>query len=77
VVNRTRDGGASFQTLREGLPQSHCYDLVYRHGLDVAPDGAGLVMGSTSGGVWTSGDGGDRWQALAARLPPVYAVRFG
>jgi hypothetical protein len=77
VVNRTRDGGRSFQTLRDGLPQSHCYDLVYRHGLDVASDGVGLVMGSTSGGLWTSGDGGDSWQALAGRLPPIYAVRFG
>ena len=33
-------------------------------------------MGSTSGGVWTSDDGGDGWQALDARLPPVHAVTF-
>jgi hypothetical protein len=77
VVNRTTDGGKTFQTLRDGLPQAHCYDLVYRHGLDVSADGRGLVMGSTTGGLWTSADGGDSWQALPARLPPVYAVRFG
>jgi photosystem II stability/assembly factor-like uncharacterized protein len=77
AVNRTRDGGRNFETLREGLPQSHCYDLVYRHALDVAADGRSLLIGSTSGGVWTSNDAGERWQALPARLPPVYAVRFG
>jgi hypothetical protein len=39
VVNRTRDGGRSFETLRQGLPQQHAYDLVYRHGLAVGSDG--------------------------------------
>jgi photosystem II stability/assembly factor-like uncharacterized protein len=77
VVNRTRDGGRSFETLREGLPQRDCWDLVYRHGLDVAEDGRKLLMGSTTGGVWTSADGGESWAALDARLPPVAAVRIG
>ena len=30
VVDRTRDGGKTFQTLTQGLPQVHAYDLVYR-----------------------------------------------
>lgn len=77
VVNRTRDGGRSFETLREGLPQQHCHDLVYRHALDVAADGRSLAFGSTTGGVWTSADAGDHWHLLPARLPPVYALRFG
>jgi photosystem II stability/assembly factor-like uncharacterized protein len=77
VVNRTRDGGATFETLRAGLPQRDCYDLVYRHGLAVADDGTSLMMGSTTGGVWASDDAGDHWTALPARLPPVYALRFG
>jgi hypothetical protein len=77
AVNRTRDGGASFDTLRLGLPQHDCYDLVYRHSLAVADDGIKLLMGSTTGGVWASDDGGDHWVALPARLPPIYAVRFG
>jgi hypothetical protein len=77
VVNRTRDGGASFETLREGLPQQGCYDLVYRHGLAVADDGRTLLMGSTTGGLWSSADGGDRWQTVSQTLPPIYALRFG
>jgi hypothetical protein len=77
VVNRTRDGGRSFETLRQGLPQAGGYDLVYRHGLALAADGRTLLMGSTTGGLWGSGDGGDHWQAVALRLPPIYAVRIG
>ncbi len=77
AVNRTRDGGASFDTLRHGLPQQDCYDIVYRHGLDVAADGRTLLMGSTTGGLWTSFDGGDRWQTVSLNLPPIAALRFG
>jgi photosystem II stability/assembly factor-like uncharacterized protein len=77
VVNRTRDGGRSFETLRWGLPQQHAYDLVYRHGLDVAADGRSLLMGSTSGGLWATQDAGDSWQTVSLNLPPIFAVRFG
>jgi hypothetical protein len=76
-VTRTRDGGRSFEALREGLPQKDCYDLVYRHGLDVAGDGQSLLMGSTTGNLWASADGGDSWQAVSAHLPPIYALKFG
>lgn len=75
VVNRTRDGGASFETLRAGLPQRHCYDIVYRHALDVDSAGRGLAFGSTTGGLWASDDGGDSWTGLSAHLPPIYCVR--
>lgn len=77
VVNRTRDGGRSFETLRAGLPQRHCYDLVYRHGLDVSADGGSLLMGSTTGGLWASADGGEQWHTVSLNLPPIAAVRFG
>ena len=76
VVTRTRDGGKSFEVLRDGLPGEHAYDLVFRHALAVADDGATLAFGSTTGNVFWSADGGDRWEALSHHLPPVYAVRF-
>jgi hypothetical protein len=76
VVARTRDGGRSFDVLRHGLPQRHAYDLVWRHALAVDASGARLAFGSTSGGVWTSEDGGEGWSMLDARLPPVAVVRF-
>ena len=77
AVNRTSDGGRSFETLRHGLPQTDCYDLVYRHGLCVGRDGRTLLMGTTTGNLWATGDGGDTWQPLGHHLPPVHAVRLG
>ena len=76
AVTRTRDGGQTFTALRHGLPQHQCYDLVYRHGLAVAPDGQRLLMASTTGGVWLSDNAGDSWQTISTTMPPVYAVCF-
>lgn len=76
VVARTRDGGQSFEVQREGLPQEHAYDLVYRHGLDVDTSGECLVMGSTTGALWISDNGGARWSCLSRHLPPINCVRF-
>ena len=76
VVNRTRDGGATWETQREGLPQTHAYDLVYRHALDIDDTGDTLAFGSTTGSLWTTDDGGDHWHCVSTHLPPVYAVRF-
>ena len=76
VVARTRDGARSFDVLTEGLPQSHAYDLVYRHGLAVDETGTRLAMGSTTGHLWLSENGGDSWTLVAGHLPPVTCVRF-
>ncbi len=77
VVARTTDGGASFDLLGDGLPQKDCYDLVYRHGLEVDETGERLAIGSTTGGLWLSEDAGEAWIQAPARLPPIYAVRWG
>ena len=76
VVTRTRDGGKSFEVLREGLPQEQAYDLIYRHGLDIDITGERLAMGSTTGGLWVSENQGDSWNCISTHLPPVYNVRF-
>jgi hypothetical protein len=76
VVNRTRDGGRSFETLRRGLPQEHAYDLTFRHAMDIDETGNRLAFGTTTGSLWISPDQGDSWQEISHNLPPVYAVRF-
>ena len=76
VVTRTRDGGRSFEVLRNGLPQKHAYDIAFRHALDIDDTGDRLAFGSTTGGLWVSDDQGDNWQTVSTNLPPVYAVRF-
>ncbi|MEE8169132.1 MAG: exo-alpha-sialidase [Phycisphaerae bacterium] len=76
VVTRTRDGGKTFDVLREGLPQQHAYDLVFRHALDVDESGDRLVFGSTTGSLWVSENQGDSWQCVSTHLPPIHCTRF-
>ena len=76
VVSHSADGGESFLVLQNGLPQTDAYHLVYRHALEISPDGRALLMGSTTGSVWTSDDGGLEWERLTSDLPPIYCCRF-
>ena len=76
AVTRTRDGGRTFEVLREGLPTEPAYDLVYRHALDIDSAGERLAFGSTTGGLWLSENRGDSWQCISVHLPPIAAVRF-
>jgi photosystem II stability/assembly factor-like uncharacterized protein len=74
-VCRTDDGGKTWTRFGEGLPQEHAYDLVLRHGFDLAGDR--LAFGSTSGNVYASDDRGESWSPLGHHFPQVYSVRFG
>jgi photosystem II stability/assembly factor-like uncharacterized protein len=76
VVTRTRDGGKSFETLTNGLPQEHAYDVVWRHALALDETGDWLAFGSTTGNLWVSENQGDDWACVSNTLPPVHAVRF-
>jgi hypothetical protein len=76
VVARTRDNGESFEVLRNGLPQEHAYDIVFRHALVVDDTGNKLAFGSTTGGLWTTDNQGDTWQAAVGRFPPIHAVCY-
>ena len=73
-VARTSDGGATWQALREGLPQEHSYDIVYRHALDARAGRAAFA--STTGNVYISEDRGDSWRCVGHNFPPVHSVRF-
>lgn len=76
VVTRTRDGGETFESLSEGLPSEHAYDIVYRHALDVNKDGRRLAMGSSTGSLWVSENSGENWTCVSHTLPPIHSVRF-
>ena len=73
-VARTQDGGASWEQLREGLPQEQAYDVIYRHAL--ANSGDQLAFGSTTGNLYVSENRGESWQTVGNNLPPIYSVRF-
>src|SRR2546423_4748103 len=49
-VARTDDGGKTWGVFREGLPQENCYDVAYRHSLDVRGDS--LAFGTTTGNLY-------------------------
>lgn len=74
-VARTSDGGETWQQLRQGLPQEHAYDVVYRHAL--SSQGDSVAFGSTTGNLYVSEDRGETWTCAANNLPPVYSVRWG
>jgi hypothetical protein len=33
-------------------------------------------MGSTTGSLWISEDGGERWNTVSNHLPPIHFTRF-
>ena len=76
VVTRTRNSGKTFDVLSRGLPQSNCWDIVFRHGFDLDDSGNTLVMASSTGNVWVSEDQGESWTLAAQYMPPVYCARF-
>ena len=76
VVTCTRDGGATFEVRDRGLPREPSWDLVYRHALDITGDGESLMMGSTTGNLWVSENGGGDWVQISGHLPPIAAVHW-
>ena len=76
VVTQTRDGGHHFVAHDRGLPQRAAWDLIYRHALVVDSSGERIAMGSTTGSLWVSGDGGTQWHHIDAHLPPIAALSF-
>ena len=74
-VYRTRDAGATWEPLTNGLPQEHAYVSILREGMcndDRAP--VGLYFGTSSGHLFGSRDGGDSWSLIAGYLPRILSV---
>lgn len=74
MVCRTENGGKSWKSLTNGLPQHNSYDITFRHALD--NNGDRLIFGTTTGNVYASEDGGDQWYCVGNNFPPVYSARF-
>lgn len=77
AVWRSRDGGESWQDMREGLPQEACFFTVLRQAMagdDREP--AGVYFETNSGSVYASLDEGDSWQEIARHLPTILSLEI-
>jgi photosystem II stability/assembly factor-like uncharacterized protein len=75
AVWRTRDGGATWQDCRKGLPQSQAFFGVLRQAMATDQlDPAGVYFGTSTGHLYASADEGENWICVADNLPPIYSV---
>ncbi len=74
-VYRSRNGGAEWEPLTKGLPQSDCYVNVLRDAMAVDTlDSCGVYFGTTGGQVYASADAGDSWEPIVRDLPAIFSV---
>ena len=75
AVWRSRDGGATWEAMRAGLPQESCYFTVLRQAMaGDTRDPAGVYFGTNTGSVFASRDEGETWDEVARHLPTILAV---
>ncbi len=75
-VYRTRNSGASWEPLTNGLPQENAFETVLRDGLstdEMKP--TGIYFGTRNGKLFGSNDSGESWQTIEEGLPPVVCVK--
>jgi hypothetical protein len=75
-VWRTRDAGASWEPLGNGLPQRDAYFSVLRDAFTSDSfEPAGLYFGTRGGQLFASADEGESWRSIADWLPAVLCVK--
>jgi serine/threonine protein kinase len=75
-VYRTRNAGASWESLSRGLPQKGAYETVVRDAMAAdSSDPVGIYFGTRSGQLFGSSDEGKTWHKILEGLPSVVCVR--
>jgi photosystem II stability/assembly factor-like uncharacterized protein len=72
----TRDAGASWARLDEGLPATAWFTVKRQAMTTDQDDPVGVYFGTTGGEIWGSTDEGATWHQLVAHLPEVYSVEW-
>lgn len=75
AVWRTRDAGASWHPLSDGLPQENAFMGVYRQALCAdSLEPAGLYFGTNTGQLYAGANSGESWSLVTQNLPPIESV---
>jgi photosystem II stability/assembly factor-like uncharacterized protein len=75
AVWRTRDKGATWQDLREGLPQENAFFGVLRQAMATdTMEPSGVYFGTSGGALYASDNEGDAWTCIAEHLPTISSV---
>jgi photosystem II stability/assembly factor-like uncharacterized protein len=75
AVWRTRDGGSTWQAMRNGLPQRNAFFGVLRQAMATDRlDPAGVYFGTNGGTLFASADEGESWEPIAEHLPVISSV---
>lgn len=75
-VYRSHDAGKNWAVCQRGLPQDNVYVTILREGLEAdGLDPLGLYLGTTSGHLFASRNGGESWELLAGYLPGILSIR--
>lgn len=71
----TKNAGKSWVRLDKGFPRSNAWWTVKRQAMTAdGHEPVGLYLGTTSGEVWASRNGGATWSCIARHLPEIYSV---
>jgi len=70
----TRDAGASWQRLDNGLPERGWLTVKRQAMTTDDADPVGVYFGTTGGELWASTNEGAEWHVIAAHLPEIYSV---
>jgi hypothetical protein len=75
-VYRSKNGGEEWESLTSGMPFGpHVVLGVLRHALCTdTSDPCGVYLGTNTGQLFASPDGGDHWRLIAGFLPSIYSV---
>ena len=75
AIWRSRDGGAGWEALQNGLPIKDCFFTVLRQAMAVDTESAaGVYFGTNSGSIFASADEGDSWAEVARHLPTILSI---
>lgn len=70
----TRNAGKTWKRLDKGFPKRAWFTVKRQAMASDAHEPVGLYLGTTSGEIWVSRNGGSSWSCPASHLPEIYSV---